>query len=147
MKNIFFYTLLLVILNSILIVNQSLGINVILFTLPLLVFLYRYLKLNKLIKNKKGLLFFIPIIILSSMYFIYDNIFNEFNVIVIPLLYILMFIYTVNKPKELEVLFKNVFLLVLKPIEFIGDTVKASLKYYDSKTKLSAETKKRIKVL
>ena len=145
MKNIFFYTLLLVILNSILIVNQSLGINVILFTLPLLVFLYRYLKLNKLIKNKKGLLFFIPIIILSSMYFIYDNIFNEFNVIVIPLLYILMFIYTVNKPKELEVLFKNVFLLVLKPIEFIGDTVKASLKYYDSKMKLSLETKKKIK--
>ena len=61
MKNVFFYTLLLVVLNSILIVNQSLGINVILFTIPLLVFLYYYLKLNKLIKNKKGLLFFIPI--------------------------------------------------------------------------------------
>ena len=64
MKNVFFYTLLLVVLNSILIVDQSLGINVILFTIPLLIFLYYYLKLNKLIKNKKGLLFFIPIIIL-----------------------------------------------------------------------------------
>ena len=70
MKNVFLFTLVLVILNSILIVKQSLGINVILFTLPLLVFLYYYLKLNKLIKNKRGLLFFIPIIILSCMYFL-----------------------------------------------------------------------------
>lgn len=147
MKNVFLYTLLLVILNSILIVNQKLGVNVTLFTLPLLVFLYNYLKLNKLIKNKKGLLFFIPIIILSSTYFIYDNIFNSFNILIIPILYLLMFIYTINSPKDLELLLKNAFLLALKPLDFIGETIKAALKYFDSKTKFSNETKKKIKAI
>lgn len=145
MKNVFLYTLLLVVLNTILIVNQKLGVNVIIFTLPLLIFLFNYLKINKLINNKKGLLFFIPIIILSSMYFIHDNIFNSFNIIIIPVLYVLMFIYTINKPKEFEVLFKNIFYLFLKPIEYIGDVVKNSIRYFDEVSKLSKETKKKIK--
>ena len=147
MKNVFLYTLLLVILNSILIVSQKLGINVILFTLPLLVFLYYYLKLNKLIKNKKGLLFFIPIIILSCTYFIYDNIFREFNIIIIPVLYALMFIYVIDKPKEVLGLLENIIKVFLKPIEYIGITVKNSLSYFDSKTKFTAETKKKIKAV
>ena len=145
MKNVFFYTLLLVILNSILIVNQELGLNVILFTLPLLVFLYYYLKLNKLIKNKKGLLFFIPIIILSTMYFIHDNIFNEFNIVIIPLLYVLMFIYTVSIPSQVMTLVKKVCFTFLKPVEYIEATFKSCSAYFDSKLKLSSSSKKKVK--
>lgn len=147
MKNVFFYTLLLVILNSILIVCQKLGINVILFTIPLLIFLYYYLKLNKLIKNKRGLLFFIPIIILSCTYFVYDNIFREFNIVIIPVLYTLMFIYVIDKPSQVLKLLENIIKVFLKPVEYIGTTVKNSLSYFDSKIKLTAETKKKIKAV
>lgn len=145
MKNVFFYTLLLVVLNSILIVNQSLGINVILFTIPLLIFLYYYLKLNKLIKNKKGLLFFIPIIILSAKYFVHDSVMNEYNAIVICILYALMFIYVVDKPKQILGLLEKVIKVLLKPIEYIGITCNNSLSYFDSKIKLTPEVKKKIK--
>ena len=145
MKNVFFYTLLLVILNSILIVNQKLGLNVILFTLPLLIFLFNYLKLNKLIKNKKGLLFFIPIIVLSSTYFIYDNIFNEFNLIAIPVLYALMFIFTIGKPMQLISLLKRMILVFLKPFEYCEAVVKSSLKYFDSNIRMSTDIKKKVK--
>ena len=147
MKNVFFYTLLLAILNVIIITKQSLGLNVILFTVPLLIFLYYYLKLNKLIKNKKGLLFFIPIIILSCMYFIHDNIFNNFNIVVIPILYVLMFIYTVNRPSELIAFIKNIFMVFFKPIEYIDDTIKSVIKYFDNKLKLDPNTKKKVKAI
>lgn len=147
MRNVFLYTLLLVILHSILLVNQKLGINVIIFTLPLLIFLYNYLKINKLIKNKKGLLFFIPIICLSSNYFIYDNILNEFNIVIIPILYALMFIYVIDIPDRVVDILKNICYMFLKPFEYIGDTVKNSLRYFDSKTKLEDSTKKKIKAV
>lgn len=147
MKNVFLFTFVLVILNSILIVKQSLGINVILFTLPLLVFLYYYLKLNKLIKNKRGLLFFIPIIILSCMYFVHDNIFNEFNIVIIPILYALMFIYTINKPVQLLAFLKNIFNIFFKPIEYIDKAVKSAVKYFDLKLKLDTNSKKKIKAI
>ena len=145
MKNIFFYTLLLVILNSILIVNQTLGINVILFTIPLLVFLFNYLKLNKLIKNKLGLLFFIPIIILSGTYFIYDNVFNELNIVIIPILYILMFIFTTSSVDKLGDLITKVMNTIFRPFDYIGEVLKGSRKYFDSKIKLSKDNKNKIK--
>lgn len=145
MKNIFFYTLLLVILNSILIVNQMLGINVILFTIPLLIFLFKYLELNKLIKNKLGLLFFIPIIILSGTYFIYDNIFNEVNIIIIPILYILMFIFTTSSVDRLGDLINKIMNIIFKPLDYIGEVLKGSRKYFDSKIKLSKDNKRKIK--
>ena len=66
MKKILIGTILLALLHSILIVSQDLGINVILFTVPLLCFLIYMMKEAKVIKNKKGLLFVIPIILLST---------------------------------------------------------------------------------
>ena len=60
------YIIILCIWNSILFFDNSTGINVVLFTIPLLIYLFYVFKINKLIYNKWGLLFFIPIIILYS---------------------------------------------------------------------------------
>lgn len=145
MANLLIHILLLTILHSILFINNSLGLNVIIFTLPLLLFLYYVLKSNKKIKNKKGLLFIIPIIILSSTYYIYNNIFRIFNIIIIPILYILMYIYTIKPDYKLRRVLLDIIILLCEPFDCIGklyNLVKISI----SKTlKLSNDVKKKIK--
>ena len=66
MKKILIGTIILCILHSILLVERNLGINVLLFTVPLLGFLVYEMKEEKVIKNKKGLLFILPILLLSA---------------------------------------------------------------------------------
>lgn len=145
MANLLIHILLLTILHSILFINNSLGLNVIIFTLPLLLFLYYVLKSNKKIKNKKGLLFIIPITILSSTYYIYNNIFRIFNIIIIPILYILMYIYTIKPDYKLRRVLLDIIILLCEPFDCIGklyNLVKISI----SKTlKLSNDVKKKIK--
>ncbi len=146
MKKMFFMTIILCLLHSILLVNQSLGINVILFTIPLLGTIIYFLKENKSIKNKKGLLLIIPIIILSSTYFIYSNIFNELNILVIPALYFLMYAITMDKIKRFLDVLREILGLVFKPLDYISSFYKESVKELP-KGKISQNTKKVLKSL
>ena len=76
---------------SILFWHCSLGISVILFTIPTILVILYNLKEQKKIKNKKGILWSIPIILLSLTYFIFNNKFFQFlNIPVIFTLLILM---------------------------------------------------------
>lgn len=145
MTNLLIYIFILTILHSILFVNNSLGLNVIIFTIPLLIFLYYTLKSNKKIKNKKGLLFIIPIILLSSTYFIYNNIFRIFNIIVIPILYILMYIYTIKPDYRLRRVLIDIILLLCEPFDCIGKLYNLVKISFSKKLKLSMATKKKIK--
>ena len=91
MKKILYGSLLLSILQSILFWHCSLGISVILFTIPTILVILYNLKEQKKIKNKKGILWSIPIILLSLTYFIFNNKFFQFlNIPVIFTLLILM---------------------------------------------------------
>ena len=111
--------LLLSILNSILFYDKKLGLNVILFTIPLILFLINTLK-NKL-KNKKGLLFIIPITLLSSSYFIYDNMFFKIlNCIVISFLIILMYIYLIKPTFKINEVIYDIMNLLIEPLTYIG---------------------------
>ena len=77
--------------QSLLFWKQDLGISVLLFTIPIIWITTKLLKGN--IKNKKALLISIPIIILSSTYFIFDNLtFYLINIVLIPILYLIMII-------------------------------------------------------
>ena len=146
MKKMFFMTIILCLLHSILLVNQNLGINVILFTIPLLGTIIYFLKENKSIKNKKGLLLIIPIIILSSTYFIYSNIFNMLNILVIPALYFLMYAITMDKIKRFLDVLREIVGLVFKPLDYISSFYKESVKELP-KGKISQNTKKVLKSL
>lgn len=115
------FIFLLSILHSVLFYSKSLGLNVILFMIPLLMFLLITLKNHKKITNKWGLLFIIPIILLSITYFIYDNSFTRgFNLIVIPLLTVLMYIYTIRPTYNLGTMFGDTMSLIFEPLECIG---------------------------
>jgi len=128
MKKILIGTIILCILHSILLVNQSLGINVVLFTVPLLLFLILMMKEEKVIKNKLGLLFVIPIVLLSTTYFIYDNTMKYLNFMVIPILYLLMYIYTVKPVNTLGDMIIEFLNLLVKPLNSIGLFTKENIK-------------------
>ena len=146
MKKMFLMTLLLCLLHSILLVHQSFGINVLLFMIPLLGTIIYFLKENKAIKNKMGLLILIPILILSSTYFVYSNVFNSINILVIPFLYLLLYVVTLDKLKSFIDVFTETIKLIFKPLDYISSFCKESKNDFPDE-KLSPNTKKVLKSL
>lgn len=147
MKKIILFTFLLCILNSIIIVNQQLGINVILFTIPLLLTIVYVLKEYKLIKNKKGLLFLIPIIVLSLTFFIYDNSLKYLNILVIPILYLLMYIITIKPENNIFSLVRETINISIKPLEVISSYLKQTNSIIFKNKIINDKTKKIMKSL
>lgn len=146
MKKMFLMTLLLCLLHSILLVHQSFGINVLLFMIPLLGTIIYFLKENNAIKNKMGLLIIIPIILLSSTYFIYSNVFNRINILVIPFLYLLLYVVTLDKLKSFIDVFTETIRLIFKPLDYISSFCKESKNDFPDE-KLSPKTRKVLKSL
>ncbi len=121
MSDYILWILLLSLWNVILFYGKSFGLSVILFMVPLSYFMYYFLKKNNKIKNKKGLLYFIPIILLSLSYFIFDNeLFSVLNVPVIVGLFILMYIFTTNPIYNLNILSNDFFSLLFNPFNYIS---------------------------
>ena len=147
MKKLWIYLLLLCILNSIVLFDQSFGINIIIFTIPFLIFLLVYMKVNKLINNKKGLLFLIPILVLSTVSSFYSNIFILLNVLVIPVLYILFFVYTTDPTYNIIDLLKKAILYIFLPFGKIGNLFLVVTSGIREKVKLNDNTKKFLKAL
>ena len=142
----FIMTLLLCLLHSILLVNQNFGINVILFTIPLLGTIIYFLKESEAIKNKMGLLLIIPILILSSTYFIYSNVFNSLNILVIPFLYLLLYGITLDRVKGFLDVFVEPIKLLVNPLDNMSSFYKESKKEFPDE-KISPNTKRVLKSL
>ena len=136
---------ILTIWHSILLYSKSLGLNVILFIVPLLIFLIIVLKKKDLIKNKKGLLFAIPIVLLSATYFIYDHTFlRALNALVIPTLIILMYIFTVRPTNRFTRAFTDAIYLVFEPLGCIGKVFNLLGMKLGKIFKLSKDGKKKL---
>ncbi|MBS5721416.1 MAG: DUF4173 domain-containing protein [Clostridium sp.] len=119
--------------QSLLFWKQDLGISVLLFTIPIIWITTKLLKGN--IKNKKALLISIPIIILSSTYFIFDNLtFYLINIVVIPILYLIMIIWAISDFQIKSIIYK-IILMIFEPLNYIGDVIKTVLKEFNPKEK------------
>ena len=146
MSNLIIYILGICIYNSILFYENRLGINVILFIGPLLGFIYYALNKNKKINNKKGLLFMIPIILLSIFYVIYDNtFFKVFNTIVITILFLLMYLFTINHTYRFLGVLKHLIYLFFVPLSHIGNLYRVVKLNTEKALKLTTDGKKKIK--
>ena len=67
--------------------GKAIGLSMLLFVIPFLYFFIYILEKKDKIKNPKFKLLLIPILLLSSTYFIFDNsFFNSINLIIIPVL-------------------------------------------------------------
>lgn len=124
MSSILVGALLIALWNSVLFYGKDLGISVLLFNIPLLFFIIYALKENNKINNKYGLLFMVPILLLSFTYFLFDNLFfNICNIIVITILFIMMYLYTIRPSFHLGEILGSVFSIVFEPIESISDVI------------------------
>ena len=119
--------------QSLLFWKQDLGISVLLFTIPIIWITTKLLKGN--IKNKKALLISIPIIVLSSTYFIFDNLtFYLINIVLIPILYLIMIIWAISDFQIKSIIYK-IILMIFEPLNYIGDVIRAVLKEFNPKEK------------
>lgn len=119
--------------QSLLFWEQDLGISVLLFTIPIIWITTKLLKGN--IKNKKALLISIPIIVLSSTYFIFDNLtFYLINIVLIPILYLIMIIWAISDFQIKSIIYK-IILMIFEPLNYIGDVIKTVLKEFNPKEK------------
>ena len=88
----------------------------------------------------------IPIILLSSTYFIFDSsVFKELNFLAIILLFILMYIFTIKPNYNLFSLIKESFDLLFKPFSLIGDYFELVINKISKKIKIGSKSKKIIK--
>ena len=149
MTNFIVLTLfILSILNSILFYGESLGLNVILFIIPFVIFIYYVLKNNKKIINKKGLLFIIPIIILASTYFIYDNgTFKFLNGLMMIIFFLFLYIYTINPVYKLGEIFSTSMSILFEPFNRIGNFRRIVKTRINESLKLSDKNQKIIKAV
>lgn len=146
MFDLVIYILLICIYNSILFFGKKFGLNVILFNVPLLIFITYTLKKNKKINNKKGLLFMIPILLLSISYLIYDNTFFKlFNLIVIILLFALTYIYTMKKTSRISEIILDIIKILCMPLTCIGRFYRVVKMKLDNIFKLSDSNKSKLK--
>ena len=83
MKKVFCISLLISIWLVILFWGKNIGLSMLLFIGPFLYFLITFLEENNKIKYKKSKILIIPITLLASTYFVFNNsFFNTLNLIV-----------------------------------------------------------------
>lgn len=142
MISILFSILILSFYHSYLFYENHLGLNILLFMIPLLLFLYMVFFIydkKKNIHNPYGLLFLIPIILLSISYIIYDNyFFHWFNIIIITISYFLMYLFTIKPTSYFSEFIKNLCKIAFYPFSYfdkyfklVGEAVSSCLKLSD----------------
>ena len=148
MSSYILYVVLLSIWNVVLFFNKTYGISVILFMIPLLLLILCIFKKKNLIKDKKGLLFMIPILLLSISYSIYESsLFYILNILVIPILFLLMYIYTIKPSRDILQVLPEMGYLLFEPIAQIGNYYKSVKDSFNKSKGISNKTKKNLKSL
>ena len=149
MINLIFSILILSFYHSYLFYQNQLGLNIILFIIPLLVFLYNVFFIfdkKKMIRNRYGLLFLIPIILLSISYFIYDNYFFQwFNIIIITLSFFLMYLFTIKPTSYFSTFLSDLWKIAFYPFSYFEKYFKLVSNSISSFLKLSDFGKRKIK--
>lgn len=111
--------------HSILFWNKNFGISVMLFCIPISLFLIYVLNKQGKVKNKKACVLVIPIALLSFTYVLFCNEwFSLFNVIAILGLFALMSIWLTDGKLKLKLLVSKIFSVLLGPIELFAESGK-----------------------
>ena len=144
MKSLLIYIFLISIYSVLLFFGYRFGLNVLLFNSVFLVFIIVVLFKNKKVKNKYGLLFSIPILIISASYLQYCNLFQVFDVLALPLLFCMMLIYTIKPTYSITNLIGDICRVLFLPLECIGRFYSVVSNKLDELLKLNKNTKKKI---
>ena len=146
MSNLIIYILLFSIYTNILFYGNHNGLNWVLDCIPLLILSILVLVKNNKMKHKSGLLFSIPIILLSISNVFYNSIFTKLNIIVIPILFIFMYIYTIRPTFRLDELALDTIRLIFNKFNptYIGNYKNIVKEKINDTIKLKKEAKKKL---
>lgn len=124
MKKILYSSLFLSILQSILFWHKSPGISIAIFLTATIILIIYNLKEKEMLKNKKGILWAMPIVLLGLTYFIFNNtFFKMLNVPVILSLFVIMCM-NITKTKITENKFiRQILDRILKPFVILFDFI------------------------
>ena len=150
MKLVIWGSLILSILHSILFYNSKFGISVLLFAITAIFIFIKILENKKVIKNRKAYILSVPIILLSSTYFIFNNIFfNTINILVIMLLFSIMLITAIFEKIEIIQIIEKIFLLFFGALDYLDKAIKTIInnifKFKKIKNKEKIKENKKIK--
>ncbi len=124
MSHIFLIAFVFSIWSVILFLGKTLGLSMILFVIPFLYYVFYVLEKNNKVKNVKAKIFIIPIALLSSTYFIFNNQFyNKINLFVIPFLFSIMVIELLGETTQIGSIFESLIDVIFEPIQYIKDTI------------------------
>lgn len=125
MKKIFLGSLLISIWTVILFWGKNIGLSMLLFIAPFIYFLITLLEKKNKIQYKEAKILIVPIVLLASTYFIFDNsFFNKLNLVVIPILIVLMIIKLMEKNLDIDKFFLRFIELILDPLTYIEVTMR-----------------------
>lgn len=118
MTIIIFSSLVLSIIATFMLLFHQVGFSLFLFIIMFIGFLVSILKYHDRIKNNKYLLYIIPIVLLSSTYFIFNNeYFSFFNYIAILILFNVMVIGSINGNVDVSAFLSNVINILIEPLD------------------------------
>lgn len=142
-------SLVLAVIQSVLFYGKEIGISMLLFFSIGNIMIYYILNRKNRIKNKNGFLLLIPIILLSSTYFIFANkIFYITNIFVLIILNIIMFVIVTNQKKSFKSYLYNALGVLTDTIkdyeEGIEFTKEKSKQYVRENKKIDKESVKKV---
>ena len=126
MSSIFIGALVFSILYMILFFGKNLGLSVMLFIVPLAYYLIYILKKKDRIKNESAKILIIPIALLSSTYFIFNNeFFYTLNIPVIILLITIMIMVLLGEKIKINTIIAKILNVIFEPLCYIGESITA----------------------
>lgn len=148
MINIFIGALLLSIWCVTLFYGKSIGLSMLLFVVPLTYYIIHILEKNNKIEDSKAKVLILPITLLASTYFLFNNMFfNTINIIVIPTLIVIMILGLFKEKFELNIeLLNKIFDIFFTPISFVGETFGKLTNYLKGKCKRKIDCQKEHKI-
>lgn len=136
------------VLHSWLLWDKQPGISVTLFCVSLLTYFIYFLNKNEKIKNKKGLILCVPIILLSLTYFIFNNSFFQIlNIFVICGLWLILCITITGKELKFKNLITKISNLIIGPFDYFDLTLKEFKNLFTTKENSNEKTEAFRKIL
>lgn len=155
MIDIFLGAIIFAIWSVMLFYGKAIGLSMLLFSIPITLFIIYILEKCNNNLNKRAKILIIPIALLSSTYLIYNNrFFNLLNIIVIPTLVNFMILGLYKEKFEIKFnLIGKILKVIFTPFEYIGEAFKKSRKIFkqveiiDNDSRKSKNTKRVLKAL
>lgn len=128
--------------------GKSIGLSMFLFIVPITYFIIHLLEKNRKQINSKAKILIIPIILLASTYFIFNNsFFNTINIFAIPILVIFMILELFKENIELNLgLIGKILEMFFVPLNFMGETFEKLRQSLEGKFKINIDSDKDKKI-